>query len=262
MKKLKLKCSTVNIKNQFLYPSYDIPPDSSNNGINGDNQANEYFRSSRSQLHKEPVRKETESLTRNKIRNPKISRKSKNDWTRTLKTIRLPVIPIQRLDLTVQTIPIVKGSFPKDCSRINTLPLPPTFDTDHLDVGNDLEIIEDLAHPDNEEFEVSLENYPNDNYLVGVTDSNAWVHKSVESQAIHTQLSAPNILESHEMVENNVYEILDSSTSTIECMNESSDDEEDFGLEWKQKESGPKKLNDFRQYIYFNPLLNLDGLKS
>ena len=104
--------------------------------------------------------------------------------------------------------------------------------------------------------------YPNDSLLVGVTENNAWVHKSINSQGIHTQ---PSTMQSEDGEEENVYEILDSRTITIECMNESESDEEEEVyknfINKVYKNQNTIQDTNYRRKTNFNPILNLDGLK-
>ena len=204
---------------------------------------------------------ETETPVANKMSKSKSNKETKDGWASMLKSIRLPIIFVDRLHLKSGTVVIVEGSLHKEYAKLDSLPLSPSFDIAYLDT---------LSIPDSDnnrkaaiEGNFPLENYPNDDFLIGVTDSNAWLHKNIEAQTAHTKQSSPNIPENREANEDNIgYEILDSRIITIECMNESSDEEEDGRRPWlKQREFEEKNDNDYKNMSSFNPILNLDGLK-
>jgi len=104
------------------------------------------------------------------------------------------------------------------------LPVPPTFDLKYIELNKDAGLKEfRTSENKNSNSQVSLEMYPSDDYLVGVTECDAWVHKSIDSQNANTQISTPSPFDSNEKCidNNNTYKVLDSREITIECTNES-----------------------------------------
>jgi len=186
-------------------------------------------------------------------------------WESPLLKFGLPIVLVERLNLKNMSTNIIEGSLPTQISSIDKLPLPPNFNFKYLEFEND-DIGAGASNLQSEKKRVSntkatLQMYPNDPLLVGVTDSNAWVHKTINAQGIHTELSTVHPLKTQQGEEGNVYEILDSRTITIECMNESASDEEEEGYEIKKKNEGSIGDTNRRRNANFNRILNLDGLK-
>ena len=146
--------------------------------------------------------------------------------------ILAPKLALERLTLKMPRVKIYHGAIPQNFMKIDPLPLPPTFDLKYIELNKDdgLKEFRTSANKSSDS-QVSLEMYPSDDYLVGVTECDAWVHKSIESQNANTQFSTPSRLDSNQKFidNNNFYKILDSREITIECTNESaSEDEEEI----------------------------------
>ena len=260
LKKLELKSSPVNVTIPHLNRTATEYQDNNENTIEHDVENEDPCNANEKLLMKESVPDKSKHLERHKIPKEKSGEKTKDDWGSISESIRLPVIRIKPLDLNSPSVIVMKGSIPNESYKIDSLPLPPTFDHAYLEEEHGSEI-RWPSDTDVMKSNFDHDSHQDDNYLVGVTDTNAWVHKDIESPAIHTQLPSQNDSVSREGTENNVYEILDSRTITIECMNESSDDDEEYDIEWKQKDISSKRMNGLRQMTLFNPILNLDGLK-
>ena len=144
--------------------------------------------------------------------------------------ILAPNLALERLMLKMPRVKIYHGAIPQNFMKIDLLPLPPTFDLKYIELNKDDGFMEFRTSANkNSDSQVSLEMYPSDDYLVGVTECDAWVHKSIESQNANTQISTPSRLDSNEkfIVNNNIYKILDSREITIECTNESASEDEE-----------------------------------
>ena len=144
--------------------------------------------------------------------------------------ILAPKLALERLTLKMPSIKIYHGAIPQNFMKIDRLPLPPTFDLKYIELNKDDGFMEfPTSANKNSVSQVSLEMYPSDEHLVGVTECDAWVHKSIDSQNANTQISTPSRLNSTEklIVNNNIYKILDSREITIDCTNESASEDEE-----------------------------------
>ena len=144
--------------------------------------------------------------------------------------ILAPKLALERLTLKMPRVKIYHGAIPQNFMKIDLLPLPPTFDLKYIELNKDdgLKQFRTSANKSSD-LQVSLEMYPSDDYLVGVTECDAWVHKSIDSQNANTQITTPSQPDSNEkfIVNNNIYKILDSREITIECTNESASEDEE-----------------------------------
>ena len=144
--------------------------------------------------------------------------------------ILAPKLALERLTLKMPRVKIYHGAIPQNFMKIDLLPLPPTFDLKYIELNKDDGFMEFRTSANkNSVSQVSLEMYPSDDYLVGVTECDAWVHKSIDSQNANTQIYTPCRLDSNEKCvdNNNTYKVLDSREITIECTNESASEDEE-----------------------------------
>ena len=144
--------------------------------------------------------------------------------------ILAPKLALERLTLKMPRVKIYHGAIPQNFMKIDLLPLPPTFDLKYIELNKNDGLKEfRTSENKNSDSQVSLEMYPSDDYLVGVTECDAWVHKSIDSQNANTQISTPSPFDSNEKCidNNNTYKVLDSREITIECTNESEPEDEE-----------------------------------
>ena len=265
LKKLSLESTTLKIR----VPSLSIAPststvsqveikDSAQDNVARHNMINS---SQNNNSYSAPLSETTSTIT--KVTNTKEEYNEKNEsWGVPLLKFGHPVALVERLDFTNTPVQVVEGSIPKESLSIDSLPLPPTFDPKYLDLEEN-EMISDHLEIRAEQERVSvptntLDMFPNDPLLVGVTDNNAWVHKDINSPIIHSRLSTPNCLENQKIMDNKIYEVLDSTTIAIECINDSASEGDIESLESASRSQGD---TNHEQIDDFNPLLNLDGLK-
>ena len=146
--------------------------------------------------------------------------------------ILAPKLELECLTLKTPRVKIFHGVIPQNFMKIDPLPVPPTFDLKYIELNKN-DGLKEFRTSENKNLysqsQVSLEMYPSDDYLVGVTECDAWVHKSIDSQNANTQISTPSRLDSNEKFidNNNTYKVLDSREITIECTNESEPEDEE-----------------------------------
>ena len=174
-------------------------------------------------------------------------------------------------------IKVSEGCVPKDVV-IDRLPCPQFLNIKYLDQVEE-NIIRDLSELRKKQkqffaLNTALEDYPYDAYLLGVRNDD-WVHKDVDTKDNHffkaTMTVVENGVSHHTRSTDEVYEMLDHESITIECLSEGASEsghepyDDNVNSKSASRFSNDEEhcqtisLKDFKK---FNPMLNLDGLQT